>query len=76
MALCLNTSRAGKRHSEHAEDHPRVQDSPSPSGIVARSTSRPLKDNRVVGSSHEGRILAPLKQENGVKSLQQVGSAS
>ena len=75
MALRLNTSRAQKRHSEHTENHRRVQGSPSPRGIVARSASRNLKDNYVVGSSHEGRLLAPLKQENRAKSLEKVGSA-
>jgi hypothetical protein len=52
MALCLNTSSAGKKRSEHAEsaeDHPRVQGSPSPRDIVAPGAFRALKDNRRCG---------------------------
>jgi hypothetical protein len=74
MALRLNTSRAQKRHREHAENHPRIQGSRSPKGIVARLSSRNRKDNYVVGSSHEERLLAPLKQEDRIKSLEKVDS--
>jgi hypothetical protein len=73
MALPLNTSRGQNRHSEHAGNHPRVEGSASARCIIARSTSRALKDNYDVRSSHEGRLLAPLKQENRVMSLEKVG---
>jgi hypothetical protein len=75
MALSLDTSRAGKKRSEHAEsaaDHPRVQGSPSLRGIVARSTSRAPKDNRccrVISRRAASRAVATREQG---KELQKV----